>query len=321
MARDLPLYRLLAGERLERPPRAFWRHFPNADTNPATFAETIVSFQQRHRFDLVKITPPSSYGLADYGQPARYVNDLLGRPMYGPPLIQAPEQWGRLPRLAPTGGRLGEHLQCVRAVVQQLGGAVPIVTTIFSPLSQARLLAGQDRLREHMRDASALVRTGLSRLAENIAAFIEVLDTTGVDGIFFVIQEQEPLGAQLAEEWGGALNRALLASCKSRIRMLHVHGRVETLRSYFEYPVNILHWHDVPGCPERSLEAVSLKFNGVVSGGLDWPMEGCDPDVAVASSRALFERMAGRPYLFSANCVLPIAAPSDAIDRLVAIDT
>ena len=53
----------LAGEKLDRPPVALWRHFPVDDQAPETLAAATLNYQKTYDFDLVKVTPASSFCL------------------------------------------------------------------------------------------------------------------------------------------------------------------------------------------------------------------------------------------------------------------
>ncbi len=52
---------------LDRPPVALWRHFPVDDQSPEGLAAAVLDFQSRYDFDLVKVTPASSFCLKDWG--------------------------------------------------------------------------------------------------------------------------------------------------------------------------------------------------------------------------------------------------------------
>ena len=57
----------IAGAEADRPPIALWRHFPVDDQSPATLAESALRFQRELDLDLIKVTPASSYSVADWG--------------------------------------------------------------------------------------------------------------------------------------------------------------------------------------------------------------------------------------------------------------
>ena len=57
----------VAGEAVDRPAVALWRHFPGDDQRAADLAAAHVWWQQTYDFDLLKVTPASSYCTQDWG--------------------------------------------------------------------------------------------------------------------------------------------------------------------------------------------------------------------------------------------------------------
>ena len=51
----------------DRPPYAFWRHFPNVDRAPAGLAQTTLRFHERYGSDFIKITPAGSFAVEAWG--------------------------------------------------------------------------------------------------------------------------------------------------------------------------------------------------------------------------------------------------------------
>jgi hypothetical protein len=51
----------------DRPPYAFWRHFPDVDRNPAALAQSTLRFHERYQSDFLKVTPNGGYAVADWG--------------------------------------------------------------------------------------------------------------------------------------------------------------------------------------------------------------------------------------------------------------
>ena len=63
----------------------------------------------------------------------------------------------------------------VRSVRAVLPASLPVVQTVFSPVSIAAQLAGADRLRDHLEDEPAQVIAALRRLTERTVAAIRHL--------------------------------------------------------------------------------------------------------------------------------------------------
>jgi uroporphyrinogen decarboxylase len=50
---------------VDRPPLVLWRHFPVADQDPVEHSKATLDFQNRFDFDLIKVSPSSSYCLVE----------------------------------------------------------------------------------------------------------------------------------------------------------------------------------------------------------------------------------------------------------------
>ncbi len=139
----------LAGAYLDRLPIALWRHFPVADQDPTLLAKMAIEFQAIYDFDLIKLTPASSYCLVDYGSLDEWRGHPEGTREYTKRVIQHPEDWEKLPLLDPTSGALGQSLQSLRLVQSGNLSRAPILQTIFNPLC-----AGKKSGRTRSLDAS-----------------------------------------------------------------------------------------------------------------------------------------------------------------------
>ena len=71
------------------------------------------------------------------------------------------EAWPRLARLSPTEGRLGQEVKALALAAEALNGEVPILQTVFSPLTTAVKLAG-DRVFADLRRHPDLFEAGLA---------------------------------------------------------------------------------------------------------------------------------------------------------------
>jgi len=84
---------LLQGDKLERTPRFLWRHHPYDEYNSDRFVSAVVNFHRRYPFDVIKITPRSSFGLRDLGALNEFVGNKLGSPIYLNTPIRTPKDW------------------------------------------------------------------------------------------------------------------------------------------------------------------------------------------------------------------------------------
>ena len=133
----------------DRVPVALWRHFPVDDQNPVSLARATLAFQKEFDFDLVKVSPASSFCIKDWGAMDKWNGASEGTRDYIGRVIQEPEDWERLNVLDPQNGTLGAQLECLKILIKELGPDTPIIQTIFNPLSQAKNLVGKDNLLTH----------------------------------------------------------------------------------------------------------------------------------------------------------------------------
>ncbi len=106
----------LSGAQNDRPPVALWRHFPVDDQDPARLAKAALNYQQNFDFDLVKVTPASSFCLKDWGVEDEWQGHSEGTRKYTKRIIQHPEDWEKLKVLDPRQGALGAQLACLKTI-------------------------------------------------------------------------------------------------------------------------------------------------------------------------------------------------------------
>ncbi len=302
----------LAGETPDRPPVALWRHFPVDDQAPGSLAAATVNFQQVYDFDFVKITPASSFCLKDWGVQDEWRGNPEGTRAYTKRIIEAPEDWTRLRVLDPSQGFLAHQLEAIRLIVAALSPEVPVIQTIFSPLAQAKNLAGGERLLVHLRRAPDAVGVGLQVITESIQRFVEAALPLGIAGVFYAVQHGRLalLSAEEYRRFGRPFDLQALEPAQDLwLNVLHLHGNDILFDDFTDYPVQVLNWHDRETSP--SLAEAQKRFDGVVCGGLrQWQtmVLGTAQDV-YRETRAAIEATAGRRFILGTGCVTPVTAP------------
>jgi uroporphyrinogen decarboxylase len=86
----------LSGETPDRVPVALWRHFPVDDQAPDSLAAATAAFQRQYDFDLIKVTPASSFCVKDWGVQDQWQGNPEGTRAYTHYPVQNPEDWSRL---------------------------------------------------------------------------------------------------------------------------------------------------------------------------------------------------------------------------------
>jgi uroporphyrinogen decarboxylase len=301
----------LSGEKPDRTPVALWHHFPVDDQYPQGLVEATLAFQRAYDFDLVKVMPASSYCLKDWGARDEWRGDTEGTRSYLTPVIQQPDDWRRLPVLDPYSGELGNMLACLNGIASALGSDTPVIHTIFSPLAQAKNLAGGRRLLVHLRSDPEALHVGLRTITESTRRFIQAALQTGIAGIFYAVQhaQLELLTPQEFSIFGVEYDLQILETVSSLwCNMLHLHGLNVMFDLILDYPVQVINWHDRDTHP--SLREAQKKFKGVVCGGLQREQLALgSPKTITAQARDAILETGGRRFILGAGCVMPIITP------------
>ncbi len=213
MTRPERLAATVAGEPVDRPAVALWRHFPGDDQRPADLAAATLMWQRQWDWDFIKVSPASSFCLVDWGAEDRWVGGDEGNREYTRRAVTHPSDWTHLAPLDPGRGALGRQIECLRRIGEGAGDEVPFIQTIFSPLAQAKNLAGQERLIVHLRQAPESVRAGLEVIAETTVRFLEAAKATGIAGIYYAVQLAN-YGLLSEAEYRGSASRSTAASCR-----------------------------------------------------------------------------------------------------------
>lgn len=309
----------LNGEQTDRTPIALWRHFPEEDQNSETLAAATINFQQTYDFDIVKVTPASSFAVKDWGVVDEWQNNPEGSRAYTKRVIEKPQDWEALEPLTPSSPNLAAQLQCLKLIREGIGPDTPILQTIFNPLSQAKNLAGNDLLIEHIRKYPEAVMNGLKTITKTAINFIEAARDTGIDGIFYAVQHAQGSQLELEEYKSVALlfdQRVLGAADDLWCNMLHLHGRDVYFSLLRLFNFQIVNWHDRETYPSLA-EAQSL-FRGVVCGGLrqDTLHSGNQAQVKKEAVDAI-EQTRGRKFILGTGCVVYYQSPHQNIQTAI----
>jgi uroporphyrinogen decarboxylase len=301
----------LHGDIPDRPPVALWRHFPVDDQSPEDLAEAHLAFQRNYDFDIVKVTPASSFCLKDWGAMDVWEGNSEGTRRYSKHVITKPIDWEHLPTLEPSEPNLAGQLNCLRQIRKGLGTDTPLLQTIFNPLAQAKHLVAEDTLVVHLRQNPEAVTKGLEIITNTTRKFIEAALETGIDGIFYAVQHAQ--AALLTQDefvrYSRSFDLTLLRSVKDLwCNMLHIHGGNIYFDILSKYPVNIINWHDRETAPSLS-EAIK-KFNGVLCGGLSRDsLVFKTRDEIKSEARDAIRQTNRKRLILSTGCVVPIVAP------------
>jgi uroporphyrinogen decarboxylase len=306
----------IAGQETDRIPISLWRHWANVDETALGLAYATLRWQREFDFDLVKFTPTGTYMIEDWGAQTKFLPNQPGTRTtvrYG---VTSPEGWTRLEANDPREGYLGKQVEALSLVIQELQDSLPILQTVFSPLTTAWKLAG-DRVFTDARLHPDMLKEGLQAIAETTARFAVASAETGATGMFFATQcdSYRLMTEDEYREFGEAFDRVVFDAVRDQVEiiMMHAHGEDIMFDLVASYPIDAFNWHDRLAGP--SLAEARKRFSGMLVGGVsEWTtlVEG-PPEAIKAEIEDAVAQTGGRGYMVGPGCVIPINAPHEHV--------
>jgi len=308
----------LRGDEVDLPPVSLWRHFPERDQTAADLAAATLEWQRAFAFDFVKLMPPGDYPTIDWGAESVYRGSPGGTRETIRYPVTAPEDWARLEPVPVDRGMNREVVEAVRLVDEALGGQVPVLQTVFSPLTVAmKLSAG--RVIGHLRERPDLVHQGLVTITQVTRQVARASLEHGAAGIFFATQcaTTELLALGEYREFGVAYDLQVLeAAANSRFTLLHIHGQGIMFEELARYPVHAINWHDRRTWPSLA-EGQQLSGRCVVGGIDEQAVATMTPKEAALQARDAIAQLGGRRLMVAPGCVIPVATPEANVRAVV----
>lgn len=301
-------------------PVSLWRHFPVDDQSADQLAKSIVDFQNQFDFDFVKITPASSFCTRDWGVVGIWKGNPEGTREYINHPIKEPEDWKKLNVIDPKKGYIARQLECINLIKQQIPKTTPVIQTIFSPMSQAKNLAGKELLLAHVKKYPQAVLEGLKAIHESNILFLMECKKLNIDGIFYAVQYGQKRFLNKTEFIGFEKQWAKELLTETRdlfLNVLHLHGENVYFEEIADLPVQVINWHDRQGDPD--LARGKSIFPGIVCGGIrQWETLtfGTPADIETEILDAI-RQTSGIRFILGTGCVAPIIAPIGNIRTVV----
>jgi len=311
----------IGGKRVDRVPVALWRHWPGDDQNPADLATAHIEFQKAYDWDFVKVSPASSFSIRDWGVEDRWTGNIEGTREYSRRVIHKPEDWLVLKPLEPDRGELGKQIECLKLLRDAFGLEVPYIQTIFSPIAQAKNLAGSAVLIRHMRQNAGQVHHAFQTITDTTIRFIHEAKRQGISGIYYAVQlaNYDLLSEAEYEVFGRPYDLQILAAVNDLwLNMLHLHGAHGMFKRFADYPVQVLNWHDRESAP--SLGDGLAQIKGAACGGVSRDILHSDsPSAALDQARDAHAQTEGKRWIMGVGCVTLVTTPVGNIRRFRAL--
>jgi uroporphyrinogen decarboxylase len=177
----------LALQVADRPPVGAWGHTYREEWSPDDLAAVTVERARRFGWDFVKFQPRASCFAEAFGSLYRPSGHRLRAPVLIKPAVPDVESWASV-RVA-NRQALDDQVRSIGLVARALGPDVPVIQTVFSPITVGGYLVGksQSRVVRELRKQPELVGPALERIAEELLDFSRRSIDAGAAGIFYAI--------------------------------------------------------------------------------------------------------------------------------------
>lgn len=317
MSRRERIEKAIALQKPDRMPFSLWMHFPNHDRSPRRLAEMSLLYQRELDLDFVKYMPYGLFSCVDYGLSLKVFPGFYDAPVADAPLITKPGEWDLV---RPVSGLEGEYaviLESQRLFLKEAGD-VPVIQTVFSPLTTAIKLTSEALLLEHIRNHPEKVHAALRRITDTTIQWARGVVDNGAAGLFMASQVSLKSQLTVAEhrEFVKQYDLAVLEAVagKAWFTVYHIHGKGPWFEEFADYPVQAYNWHDRDDGPSQA-EARALIPGKCFCGGLahlSTAHAGTDAEVKAQVDEA-WQAAKGKGVIFTPGCVLN---PRISLDRL-----
>lgn len=311
----------IALEVADRPPVGAWGHSFHKEWSVRELADTTLEAQRRFRWDFVKFQPRATCFSEPFGSTWRPSGDPLKPPELVRAAVQTPRDWSSLPKVDRSAPPLADQVASIGMVASELGPDVPVIQTVFSPLTVADYLLGKERgeIVNELQHRRELIEPALDVIADALIDFSRASFDAGAAGIFFAISghaSRNGVPIDLYEEAVLPYDQKVLDSVPQNawFNVLHLCKSEIYFQLTESLPSHGVSWsiHD-EGNP--SLEEGIARSGRAALGGLDHSttlVKGPAEDIAQEVKSAAAANH-GRGVIVAPGCSVPPETPDDQL--------
>jgi len=314
---------LLAGEQPDRMPVSFWRHFYDQESSADDLSRAMLKFQDKFDWDLMKINPRASYHLEDWGNKYTYTNDPMEKPIHDAYAVNTPADWEKIGILNPDKAPvLVEHVDAVAKIVNASSDDLPIVMTVFNPISIAGDLVENDQfLVDQIHENPEAVKQALKNITMTFIEYCKRILAKGVDGIFFATTQWASTNLLTEDEYkifGREFDMMLLEEIipLTKLNVLHVCSSNNMLGFFKDYPFKLINWDITDPTNASAEQGAEILTNKVVMGGVDRKglLQTGSPAELKAMVDKYFKFAKKHPFMLAPDCSVPVSTPDDNLN-------
>jgi uroporphyrinogen decarboxylase len=311
------------GEPVDRVPASLWGHSYLREWSPEDVAQAMLENYHAHDWDYMKFNPRASYHVEDWGAKLQPSGDANRGPGFTYTPVQEQGDWRRLRLLDPNRGALGEQLQALRLIRDDLKGQAYCIHTIFSPLSVAKYLVGNrfEPVQTSIEDNPGALRQALEVITETFIAYAQATLEAGASGIFYATTgwaSTDRLKEDQYRAFGVDYDLRVIDAFKhASFNVLHNCGQRIMFDLLADYPMHAISWAaNLPGNPD--LAEGKTRTTRAVMGGISekTTLLNGSPQQVADEAHAALELTVGRRFLLAPGCSIPPAAPKANLEAV-----
>lgn len=261
----------IAGQEVDTVPYSLWSHMPGIDLAPDLNAEKTYEFYKEYDLDFIKTMNNGMYSIEDFGCTIDYSDILKGgvAKVVSTP-VNGSEDWEKVKAVSIDQGALKREQDYLEKLLAKLDGEpVPVMFTVFSPITTANKLCG-GKLKEHIAaGAGETVHKALEEITKTTCGLVERVIEMGADGVFLASQMSSYAVTEEAfyAEYGVPYDVKVLEASRGWCNALHAHGDDIMFNLLKDYPVQIFNWHAWQTLP--TVEEAALYTGKCLMGGIE----------------------------------------------------
>lgn len=298
----------------DRPPVGAWGHAYDAEWDPQKLAESTVARARKLGWDFVKFQPRATCFSEAFGaQWKQSGHRLRGPKLVAPGVGKGAASWIGLNGDADAPA-LRDQVDSIGRVCAELGPDVPVIQTVFSPLTVAAYVAGKepDRVVREIKKTPELIRPALGVIADVLTVFAARSVSAGAAGVFFAISGYASADSMTEEVYRREVlpyDLQVLEALPERAWFNVVHlcgGRIHH-QIAAELPVRAISW-STSNRGNPGLREVRDRYRRAVMGGLRHrtTLVGGPPAAVRAEVKAaIAETEGGQGLLLAPGCSVP----------------
>jgi uroporphyrinogen decarboxylase len=295
----------------DRPPVGAWGHTYRQEWSPADLAAITVERARQFGWDFVKFQPRATCFAEAFGSVYKPAGHRLKGPVLVSTAVPDLEAWHTVSATNPKA--LHDQVESLGMVARELGRGVPVIQTVFSPLTVAGYLVGKSKSRvvRELRKNPELVRPALDKIADVLVDFANRSVKAGAAGVFYAISgyaSKDAMPEAVYRELVLPLDVAVLErlSRDAWFNAVHLCGSNLHFGLAPDLPAQALSW-SVHNQGNPSLVEGRTRSGRPVMGGLGQRsslLYGPPTEVEAEARRAVAET-GGRGLLLAPGCSVP----------------